>query len=152
MFRKDDVPAAPPAPIFHNVVPELKARTKTPILLPTRFPKNFQAHYAEIVANVSYFYMVELTTTPDCRAQVFCTDAVIDGFLRCNVNTPPLVGEKVRLKNGATAYWATSQCPYLGCRYNGLTFIYDGHVYVVAQVHGSLANALVLANSMNKVP
>jgi len=138
--------------MFHNVIPELKSRTETPILLPTRFPKDFRSHYAEIVANVSYFYMVEITTAPDCRAQLFCADAVIDGFLRRNVSTPPLIGEKVRLKNGTIGYWAKNQCPYLGCRYNGLTFINDGHIYVVAQVHGNLADALVLANSMKKIP
>jgi hypothetical protein len=140
----------PAAPIFRTVIPELKEHTKTPIFLPTRFPKDFRSRYAGIVANASYFYMVEITTSPNCLTRPSCSDLQIFGFLRRNANTPQLIGKKVRLNGGATAYWSANQCASVGCLFNVLTFINDGHIYVVARVHGTLADALVLANSMKK--
>lgn len=67
---------AAPNPRYAPVLPELKARTRLPLLLPAWLPPDAGGRYPQASAD-AHFYTVDLAYAPDCNGAQACTGITI---------------------------------------------------------------------------
>ncbi len=135
-------------PVFEEILPELKEKTKIKPVLPTYLPEyKSDPPLHAVLANVDKSkYQIVLGYTPDCEGQNFCRLGNI------KATTPnsssPLKGEQtVTLNNGTEAYFTDAMCD-AQCTDSTLTWKQDSVVHSVGIKAGKMETLVKIADSM----
>ncbi len=136
-------------PAFVKLAGELQRNSAFPVYLPSFRAMVSLAPYLNILVNNRDLYDVQLARSSSCAGHSECAVAEIVGQETYDATTPLLSGKRVLLRNGSSAFWTAHDCAYLGCDFSKLTYTFDGHLYAVAIINGSIDDVRGLAEAMS---
>lgn len=126
-------------------------RTLVPVYLPTRLPKGM--YYVITGEEAPQKYTLFLSSRSDCAIGQIrrCAQIEIDGAVSPNLNMPPLRSRRsIRLRNGATGFWSSHECTFMGC-WSGFVYEFNHRIYAVYTYNQTFEDTVVLVNAMSKV-
>jgi len=139
-------------PLFKQIIPILKQKTRVPLWLPTYIPESDGdiPLYAQLEAVTATNYSILLGFDPECNGGTACRLGSISGE-KINSQHKSLNGKKITLSRTRQGYFVDAVCG-ANCSDSTLSWKEKGYLYKLAIKAGDLQTLVKMANSTVLIP